>query len=58
MKCFASGKYGQIKAACPLVKEAQNEIKTDSGQVLNGTENNDQAKVTSAVEQMTGWRYC
>jgi len=48
---FFCGKYGHIKTACPLVKEAQNvrnEIETDPGQVLNVPENNDAAKVTSA----------
>lgn len=50
MKCFACAKYGHIKTACPLVKEAQHArdgIETNSGQVLNAPENNDPAEVTS-----------
>lgn len=42
MKCFLCGKYGHIKTACPLVKEAQtarNEVELNPGQILDVPEN-------------------
>lgn len=50
MKCFICGKYGHIKTACPLVKEAQtarNGVESNSGQILNAPESSDQSEVTS-----------
>lgn len=54
MKCFVCGKYGHIKTACPLVKEAQNArngVESNSSQILNAPENNDPVEEISAAPE-------